>query len=137
LAPHVHGLLEEPPNHNCQRYLILVSKILQHLAFGTLPDKSDDFTQKLAEFVTTNEEPLYDYLDQLVSDVEETRKYDSELPVPEHLKQNALYYLHYHISANEVLVKRHCENQSKGRELAIELNSTLDQLGTPVPPKTS
>ena len=137
LAPHVHGLLEEPPNHNCQRYLILVSKILQHLALGTLPDKSDDFTQKLVEFVTTNEEPLYNYLDELVNDVEDKRTYESEVEVPEQYKQNALYCLHYHISSNEVLVKRHCENNAKGRELAVELIGTLAELGTPMPPKNS
>jgi len=37
LTPHVWGLLEEPPNENSQRYLILLSKTLHNLSTGTLP----------------------------------------------------------------------------------------------------
>ena len=65
MAPHVHGLLEEPPNQSCQRYLILISKTLQHLASGTLPEKKDEFSKKIAEFISINQTPLHEYIDKL------------------------------------------------------------------------
>jgi hypothetical protein len=65
LAPHVYGLLNEPPNQECQRYLILLSKTLQNLALGTLPGKKEDYMQKFNEFITTNQENLREFIDSV------------------------------------------------------------------------
>jgi hypothetical protein len=36
-APHAYGLLENPPNENAQRQLVLIGKVIQNLANMTMP----------------------------------------------------------------------------------------------------
>jgi len=140
LAPHVHGLLEEPPNQNCQRYLILLSKTLQHLAYGTLPGRKEEFLQRLSEFITSNQEPLQNFLEQITTlpdNLEEARENEFSIAIPSEVKYNSLAFTHHHISTNEALVKRYCDEQPNGKELNMHLTSAMEKLGSPIGPKSS
>jgi hypothetical protein len=39
--------------------------MMQHLAQGTLPSKKDEVVQKLSEFITSNQDPLKEFVDQV------------------------------------------------------------------------
>jgi len=132
LAPHVYGLLNEPPNQDCQRYLILLSKTLQNLALGTLPGRKEEYMEKMNEFITSNQDLLHKFIDEVtqpvdISDVEPTE-------LPRGLESNSLAYLHHHMITNLPALKRHCDEQPYGQELR-EKFVILDKLGPPLTPK--
>jgi hypothetical protein len=134
LAPHVYGLLSEPPNQACQRYLILLSKTLQNLALGTLPGRKEEYMQKVNEFITTNEGALHDFIDTVVN----TSVAKSEPGIlPPGLKLNSLAFLHQHISINAPLLNRYFDEHPHGKELKEKLVAILQQLGVPLLPKSN
>jgi len=130
----VYGLLLEPPNQECQRYLILLSKTLQNLALGTLPGKKEDYMQKMNDFITTNQPTLHKFIDDVVDSKDgET----SAIELPSDLKNNSLAFLHQHISVNAPLINRYCDEHPNGKELHNKLQSVLTQLGMPIIPKST
>jgi len=133
LAPHVYGLLPEPPNQECQRYLILLSKTLQNLALGTLPGKREDYMQKMDDFITTNQEGLKDFIEEVTNNVPPEMEPPAELP--RGLKENALAFLHQHIVANSGFLSKFCDEQPNGKEMKQRITSVLQKLGPPLSAK--
>ena len=101
LTPHVWGLLEEPPNENSQRYLILLSKTLHNLSTGTLAGQKEEYMHKLNEFITMNQEAFKDLCDEITDKELIDQGANSESDMPDDTYYQALAYLH------NILVQEH------------------------------
>ena len=65
VAPEAFGLLKKPPQTAARRTLILISKIIQHLANGAKQTKEDYMNECTNIFVSKNEEILFNYYEKL------------------------------------------------------------------------
>jgi neurofibromin 1 len=134
LAPHVYGLLDEPPNQECQRYLILLSKILQNLASGTLPGKKEDFLQKMNDFIASNQDPLKELIDNITVQVD-TKTVES-VELPKGLKQKSLEYLYDFVFTNwnaiESVLDNNQNNDNSQNTTKARMENLLNKMGAPV-----
>lgn len=56
----------EPPTPTAQRQYILVGKVIQNLANGTLPGSKEDYMDRLNDFITSNQDDLQAFLDRIL-----------------------------------------------------------------------
>merc|ERR1712146_662805 len=56
MGPQAYGLFSEAPRPQCQRQLVLISKVLQNLANGVEFGKKEEFMQVMNDFIRTNAE---------------------------------------------------------------------------------
>ena len=69
LTPLCFSVLQDPPSSESQRILILITRMIQHLANETLPSTKQQNLVKLDEFVSNNISALHLFYDRiLVSD---------------------------------------------------------------------
>lgn len=66
LAPHVYGLIEEPPNATSQRYFVLLAKTLQNLANETLPGAKEDYMVKINSFITQHIPDFHRWVERVI-----------------------------------------------------------------------
>jgi len=87
LAPHLYGLMEEPPTPTAQRQYILLGKVLQNLSNNTLPGAKEEYMNKLNEFITNNQDDLQAFFDKIL---DAKHLSGANRPIPEQVKKNAL-----------------------------------------------
>jgi len=100
----VYGLSTEPPNDVAQRYLVLVSKILQNLVNGTLPGHKENFMENLNEFILSNRDTLQATFDRLTLNTENNDR--TVFTVPNNYKQAALCSLYNYLLNNYDKLKK-------------------------------
>jgi len=128
-APHVFGLMKEPPGENAQRYLVLLSKVLQNLANNTLPGNKEDYMQKMNEFILNNQKPLRDFFDKLVAEVPYVQEVSVQLP--KNLREHSLAHLHAFTYEKSPNINMELDMAS-ALETKSKLKDILDTLGSPV-----
>lgn len=94
MAPHIYGLLENPPNEVAQRYFVLLSKSLQNLANETLPGTNEDFMARMNQFITQNIEPLHMWINRLCHLGEEEQP-EPNLPIPDDLQNSSVAFMQH------------------------------------------
>jgi len=100
-APHIYGLLSEPPSGGSQRILVLITKMIQHLANETLPGKKQHHLAKLDEFVTNNIGTLHNFYDRVLRGIPERTDNDPDVKVPQVTYENAIGWIHNFIYENQ------------------------------------
>eukprot|EP01119_Soliformovum_irregulare_P023381 TRINITY_DN8156_c0_g2_i2.p1 TRINITY_DN8156_c0_g2~~TRINITY_DN8156_c0_g2_i2.p1 ORF type:complete len:1712 (+),score=184.19 TRINITY_DN8156_c0_g2_i2:33-5138(+) len=110
LAPHVYGLLPEPPNQDCQRCLILLSKTLQNLALGTLPGKKEPFMLTMNDFITQNLDAVHAFLEDVARpEVNGDEDWAFLLDIPPQIKVGCLNYIHRIVISNAPVITAYLE----------------------------
>jgi len=130
-APHVFGLMKEPPGESAQRYLVLLSKVLQNLANNTLPGNKEDYMQKMNEFILNNQKPLREFFDKLVAEVPSVQ--ESAAQLPKNLREHSLAHLHAFVYEKASNINMELDMAS-ALETKSKLKEILDSLGNPVDP---
>jgi len=128
-APHVYGLTKSPPGAQAQRYLILLTKVLQNLANNTLPGNKEAYMQRMNEFIVSNNTAMKDFMDKMVlysQTVEE-----SDHGIPKNLEEHGLAYMHQYLVYNNKTIDYELDEHAE-RETKKLLKSTLESLGSPV-----
>eukprot|EP01090_Pellita_catalonica_P013845 TRINITY_DN3374_c0_g2_i1.p1 TRINITY_DN3374_c0_g2~~TRINITY_DN3374_c0_g2_i1.p1 ORF type:complete len:524 (-),score=110.28 TRINITY_DN3374_c0_g2_i1:283-1854(-) len=125
VAPHLFGLTEEPPNAKAQRQLVLLVKVLQNLANGSLPGKKEEYMQRLNGFITTNREPLEALYGTLLENVEDLP--DQTYSVPDDVRLNAVALLHAHVYSN----REEIEDDLQTSAVLKRLQTVMKALGKP------
>jgi hypothetical protein len=64
-APHVYGLLQEPPNTTTQRQLVLIGKVIQSIANLQPPGKKEQYMEALTPFITNSIPKIITFYDNL------------------------------------------------------------------------
>ncbi|KAL6061578.1 Ras GTPase activating protein ira2 [Balamuthia mandrillaris] len=96
MAPQVYGLLDEAPHPTAQRQLILLAKIMQNLANGTLPSKKEAFMQRLDSFITTNKSSLSAFYATIIAHDAPSSSSSVSRTVPDEVRANGLVAVHVH-----------------------------------------
>jgi hypothetical protein len=89
VAPHTFGILQQPPHATVQRQLILLAKVLQNLASGTLPGQREQHMSKLNEFIRSNGDTLDNFLNQLI----ENKGPSKSFKINDSVRINALQFV--------------------------------------------
>ncbi|KAL6055862.1 Ras GTPase activating protein ira2 [Balamuthia mandrillaris] len=126
MAPHVYGLLKNPPHGTCQRQLILIAKVLQNLANDTLPGKKEHYMERLNDFITSNQDPLRKFY-RNVLDASASSEESGLVTVPATVSMNGLVALYCHINTNQEKIL--AAIQQEDEELAGALEEILDAVG--------
>jgi len=80
-APHVYGLMENPPCQAAQRQLVLISKVLQSVANLVLPGNKEEFMGQLAAFVNKQIPKVKEFYNNLLNSVDGPTHTNYEVPV--------------------------------------------------------
>jgi len=129
LAPHLCGLLEEPPLPTAQRQLILVGKVLQNLSNNTLPGAKEEYMQKLNEFITNNQGDVQKFFDDLLAapDLQATTRH-----LPAQVKKNALADIYdIMLASKDKLYQELQDYYDQGDPIFAELDGLM--AGEPIP----
>jgi len=127
-SPHIYGLLEEPPNDVAARYLILLSKILQNLANGTLPGNKEQYMETMNNFITTNTPKLREFFDEISIPTSLDLTPQRREEILKALRDNALLHVWKHTKANldKVLPNIMSIAPEGGTDLQDRLLSVID-----------
>eukprot|EP01119_Soliformovum_irregulare_P023380 TRINITY_DN8156_c0_g2_i1.p1 TRINITY_DN8156_c0_g2~~TRINITY_DN8156_c0_g2_i1.p1 ORF type:complete len:141 (+),score=30.67 TRINITY_DN8156_c0_g2_i1:183-605(+) len=105
---HVNAL--EPPNQDCQRCLILLSKTLQNLALGTLPGKKEPFMLTMNDFITQNLDAVHAFLEDVARpEVNGDEDWAFLLDIPPQIKVGCLNYIHRIVISNAPVITAYLE----------------------------
>jgi len=87
-APHIFGITKEPPNEVCQRFCVLISKIFQNLANGTLPGTKEPYMSAMNDFIRGHISEMEEFLNR-ISTVH-NKPLTGGIPIPENVKNQSL-----------------------------------------------
>ncbi|KAL6061579.1 Inhibitory regulator protein BUD2/CLA2 [Balamuthia mandrillaris] len=136
MAPQVYGLLDEAPHPTAQRQLILLAKIMQNLANGTLPSKKEAFMQRLDSFITTNKSSLSAFYATIIAhDAPSSSSSSSDaIKMGPEIVEDAVMKLYRHVHEQRKKVVEHLEGKEEDVEAAETnrlLQQVLDEVGSP------
>jgi len=128
-APHVYGLLPEPPSQITQRQLVLVAKILQSIANMANTGK-EDFLKYCEKFIVTSIPKVKEFYQSL------TARNDIGLPldtyeVPFNAKLNALASIYTMIYQNKDQIKENMETLELPDFYIFQLENIIQTYGEP------
>jgi hypothetical protein len=92
-APHVYGLLPNPPNETTQRQLVLITKVIQSIANMQPPGKKEQYMEVMGSFIETSIPRIrqfYDHLREAANINTHTDIYEREIIVPDEVLLNGL-----------------------------------------------
>lgn len=92
-APHVYGLLPQPPNETTQRQLVLIAKVIQSIANMQEPGKKEEYMMVMSSFITTSIPRIvkfYDNLREAANINTHSDIYEREINVPDEVLLNGL-----------------------------------------------
>eukprot|EP01130_Rhizamoeba_saxonica_P007421 TRINITY_DN3003_c0_g2_i1.p1 TRINITY_DN3003_c0_g2~~TRINITY_DN3003_c0_g2_i1.p1 ORF type:complete len:1830 (+),score=358.39 TRINITY_DN3003_c0_g2_i1:36-5492(+) len=125
-APHVYGILTEPPNQDAQRQLVLISKVLQCVANMTTPGKKEEYMDFMNPFITKNIPKIVDFYTTLM----EPTHFEDEgtnFEVPLVCQDNAVAFLYSLFHKNQKKIKNYLQEMYFGNE-AAEYLGTVDEI---------
>ncbi|KAJ5069601.1 neurofibromin [Anaeramoeba ignava] len=132
------GLLKEPPSDELLRTLILVAKVLQNLANGTLFGAKEEYMNTVNDFISTNEEKMINYLDSISTPNDESRdelSFESS-PLPKDVLEISCANIHRYVSLNKTEIvetmQTEIQDEQKFNDLLSQLEEILDRLGDPI-----
>jgi len=130
--PHVYGLQREPPDEVSQRYLILLSKVLQNIANGTLPGNKEKYMESLNEFIQSHLDNAVQFFERLAAKPKEAPSKDIA-PVPDNVYFNALLYLATHIQTIQSRIDRTLNEATEDKfqnaqEMKLKLHEIVDKV---------
>ncbi|KAF0977715.1 hypothetical protein FDP41_003037 [Naegleria fowleri] len=77
VAPHLQGILSTQPQPNAQRTLTLITKVIQNIANQVYDHNSkEEYMGLLSEFVTTNIEPVKEFIRDISHLDQEAKKFE-------------------------------------------------------------
>jgi len=92
-APHVYGLLPNPPNTTTQRQLVLITKVIQSIANMQAPGKKEQYMEVMGSFIENSIPRIrkfYDNLRMAANINSHTDIYEREIVVPDEVLMNGL-----------------------------------------------
>jgi len=105
-SPSKYGLYRKPPVGKNLRFLVLLSKVLQNLAFGIEFEKEKYMTD-LNDFISNNKDSMNNWIDEISSLDDNTRSRNYPVvDVSEVVKQNSLKWLYAAMYSNRQVLKR-------------------------------
>jgi len=113
-APHLYGLLSDPPDSASQKILILLTKMIQHLANETFPGERQIEFQKLDEFISNNLDKLHRFYDNVLNSEGSTASHPIKIPSVAYL--NAVGWLFNFM----------CDNATKLKQNKMEFEQEID-----------
>jgi len=69
-APHVYGLMENPPCPGAQRQLVLIAKVLQSIANMVMPGIKEEYMGKMSAFVNKQIPKIKEFYNNILSNPE-------------------------------------------------------------------
>jgi len=100
-APHVYGLLPQPPNEITQRQLVLITKVIQSIANMQPPGKKEKYMEIMGSFIESSIPRIIQFYNNLREAANiniQDESYETQPIVPENVLLNGL------ASAQRVLV---------------------------------
>jgi len=130
VAPHMYGLLQNPPSSALQRELVLLSKVLQNLANGVLFGNKEPFMEKLNDFLIENKTSLSNFYLELAVNQAKDISQVQKIEVPTKVVENTLYYMHNLVANNLSSLRDHLDpvTYSQLKEVMEELGNPPDKL---------
>jgi len=126
LIPHAYGLLSAPPHSKTQRQIILLAKVLQNLANGTMPGEKEGYMERMNMFISNNQTAMYSFFDKLTqNDGPEAGR-----TIPEAVKWNALNDIYEIVSSYHQQIDKHLQSVEEGEEIRAQLNNVLQGAAT-------
>jgi len=92
-APHVYGLLTEPPHPTTQRQLVLITKVIQSIANMQAPGKKEQYMEVMGSFIESSIpriKKFYDNLRETSNISSQSDIYERQIVVPEEVLLNGL-----------------------------------------------
>eukprot|EP01130_Rhizamoeba_saxonica_P016406 TRINITY_DN7576_c0_g1_i1.p1 TRINITY_DN7576_c0_g1~~TRINITY_DN7576_c0_g1_i1.p1 ORF type:complete len:1975 (-),score=432.40 TRINITY_DN7576_c0_g1_i1:53-5698(-) len=87
-APHVYGLLREPPSPETQRQLVLIAKVIQTIANLQLPGKKEEYMMCMHDFIEKHLDTVTEFYEILMNNPVQDRS--DPVEVPDIVKANVL-----------------------------------------------
>lgn len=133
-APHVYGLLEQPPIETTQRQLVLIGKVIQSIANMSPPTQNKEgYMEPMANFIRSSIpriKQFYDNLRRAANISGHSTIYERNLMVPEEVLLNGLAATHSVLIAEAPKLKAWCALPSDqtgiGETQAQELVQIVD-----------
>jgi hypothetical protein len=133
-----YGILKEEPSDSLLRTLVLVAKVLQNLANGTLFGVKEEYMSTLNDFITENQERMNNYLDEISTPNEESMDEAgfASSPLPKDVLEISLANIHRYMILNreEIIETLHSEIQEEHRvrELVQFMDTVSERIGDPI-----
>jgi len=124
-TPHVYGLTATPPTDQFQRMLVLLSKVLQNIANGTLPGKKEAYMESMNSFIESHIKQGTEFFERLAkaATLMPGERIDVErYEVPQNLYDTALLDILKHLRANAVKLKAAFDEARDQSEMKFDLN---------------
>jgi len=121
-TPHVYGLLPQPPGEKTQRSLILIGKLLQNIANGTLPGNKERYMQSSNDFISSRIQQVEAFFDKLANPGNQPFERTVTPPVPSPAYDNALLHVREQMQFNAQKL-----NQFGDANLRLKLMETFEQ----------
>jgi len=130
-APHIYGLLPEPPSEICQRQTVLVAKILQNIANLVIPTKKEEFMVYVEGFIKTSIPKVRDFYLQLTRN-QNIGRICEYMEVPERIKVSALANMYNFIYQNKDTIKENLGDVSEMPDFyRLQIDNLIETYGEP------
>jgi len=129
-APHVYGLLAEPPNQATQRQLVLITKVIQSIANMQPPGKKEEYMEVMGSFIENSIPRIrqfYDHLREAANINTHDGAYAREVIVPDEVLMNGLAATQTIFVPNQEKLRSWSTSSFLGPDEQKELNKVIDE----------
>lgn len=117
----------EPPGENTQRIVVLLSKVLQSIANGTLPGKKEGYMESMNDFISTHIKDAEKFFERISEVTPESHVDFDKYEVPENAYTNSLLFLQKHMNQVSNKINAALDETTRGEELKPKLKDALGQ----------
>jgi hypothetical protein len=107
-APHVYGLLPEPPSESTQRQLILIGKVIQSIGNMVLPGKKEEFMMTMHDYIESSIPKVKEFYDSIMISTADPGR--EAIEIPENIKLNSLAIIYGLFIGRVQQIKESLEN---------------------------
>eukprot|EP01088_Endostelium_zonatum_P008712 TRINITY_DN2186_c0_g1_i1.p1 TRINITY_DN2186_c0_g1~~TRINITY_DN2186_c0_g1_i1.p1 ORF type:complete len:1354 (+),score=283.38 TRINITY_DN2186_c0_g1_i1:54-4115(+) len=138
-TPNTFGLWKRQPTNQMLRFLVLLGKVVQNLAFGVEFEKEGYMTE-MNDFIVSNRDAMNFWLEKVSSGSgvalgessanrkEEEEKEKNEVEGREGMKESCLRWMYSQMYGHRQALKRECRKRS-GKEEWSEMEEKMEELG--------
>lgn len=129
-APHVYGLLPNPPNETTQRQLVLIAKVIQSIANMQEPGKKEQYMSVMSGFISSSIPRItkfYNNLREAANINTHAEVYERDIRVPDEVLLNGLAATQAVLSHEAEKTKAWAEQSYLSTQEKADLTALIDQ----------
>ncbi|KAJ6247098.1 ras gtpase-activating protein [Anaeramoeba flamelloides] len=133
-----YGIMDDEPDDDLLRVLVLVAKVLINLANGTLFGIKEEYMATLNDFINDNQDKMSKYLLEISTHTEESKDELSiqSSPLPEDVLEISCANVHRYMALNteQILdtVEIEIDDEERKKFLIKEMQSLIFKIGEPI-----